>query len=83
MIRDKKITESSLKNGVAKKFKLLIVAGRSRGGSGGWVGQGAGQQVGILEGVAEGGKFHGERLLWERGWKRSMVAASRSSSTWV
>jgi hypothetical protein len=47
------------------------------------VGQGAGQQVGILEGVAEGGKFHGERLLWERGWKRSMVAASRSSSTWV
>ena len=83
MIRDKKVAESGLENGVTQKFELLIVPARSWGGSGGRVGQGAGQQVGILERVAEGGKFHGERFLWERGWKRSMVAASRSSSTWV
>ena len=58
MIRDKKITESSLKNGISQKFELLIVAGCSRGGSGGWVGQGPSQQIGILKGVAKGGKFH-------------------------
>jgi hypothetical protein len=38
MIRDKKVAESGLKNGVTEKFELLIVTARSRGGSGGRVG---------------------------------------------
>jgi hypothetical protein len=47
------------------------------------VGQSAGEEFGVFKRVAKGREFHEERFLLERGWKRSTVAASRSSSTWV
>lgn len=80
---DEEVTESGLKNGITQKFKLLIISTGSRGCAGGGVSQRTGQEFRIFKRVAEGGEFHEERFLLERGWKRSTVAASRSSSTWV